>query len=284
MYKIKRIIFITTLIVSLVIIFAVQSFTQQLPLPRLSPNASVTQTIGITDVTIKYSRPGVKGRTIWGELVPYDKMWRTGANDATQLSSNDTLIINEVKIAPGTYSIATIPGKEEWTVIINKNQNFVVGSNYKQEEDVLRIKVKPTTGEFVERMRITFEDFTDNSAMVVLAWEKLRIAFKIEVDLHAQVLRKVKSAINWSTPNSAANYFLQQNTDLDLAMKWVDVSLSIQENYWNLRVKSQLLAKAGKKSEAITTMEKAIKLGKDMKEPPFDFSQMQKLVEEWKKN
>lgn len=258
---------------------------QQLTLPRPSPLATVSQSIGVTDVSVRYSRPGVKGRTIWGDLVPFDKIWRTGANDATQITCSDTIMIGGVKIPAGTYSIATIPTQNDWIFIINKNRELSLtgATNYKLDDDMVRMKVKPTEGEFVERMRFTFEDVTDNSAMLVFAWEKLRIGVKIEVDVRAQTLAKIRSAVNWSTPNSAANYFLQQNSDLDYAMKLVDISLAIQENYWNLRVKAQLLAKTGQKSEAIAKMEKAISLGEKMKDAPFDFAQMKKTLEEWKK-
>ena len=258
---------------------------QQLTLPRPSPLATVSQTIGITDVSVRYSRPGVKGRTIWGDLVPYDKMWRTGANDATLLTCSDTIRIGGVKIPAGTYSIATIPSKQEWIFIVNKNKELAVvgNSNYKQEDDLVRVSVQPTTGAMIERMRFTFEDVTENSALLVLAWEKLRVAVKIETDVRAQTMAKIRSVVNWSAPNSAANYFLQQNSDLDYAMKLVDLSLGIQENYWNLRVMAQLLAKANQKSVAITTMEKAIKLGEQMKDAPFDFAQMKKTLEDWKK-
>lgn len=255
---------------------------QQLSLPRTSPNQTITQTIGITDVTMKYSRPGVKGRIIWGVLVPYDKIWRTGANEATTITVSDTVMIAGNMLLPGTYGLATIPAKSDWTIIFNKKTDFSGESNYKKEEDAFRITVTPTMGDLQEWMRFSFENLTDNSADVVLAWEKIRVAFTIEVDSKAKTLAKARQVVGWNAPMQAASYCLQQNTNLDEAMKWINVSMMIQENYWNMRVKARLLAKAGKKTEAIALMEKAIAKGKEMKEPPFDFADMQKLLVEWK--
>jgi hypothetical protein len=185
-------------------------------------------------------------------------------------------------LLPGTYGLATIPAKSEWAIIFNKKSDFSGENNYKKEEDAFRLNVKPMMGEKQEWMRFSFENLTDNSADVVLAWEKLRLAFKIEVDARAKTLAKARQVVAWGPPMNAANYCLQNSINLDEAMTWINISTMIQENYWNLRVKAQLLAKAGKKSDAISTMNTAVALGKKMKEPPFDFAQMEKLLADWK--
>ena len=261
----------------------IPSAQAQMTVPRPSPNATVTQTIGITDVSISYSRPGVKGREIWGKLVPYNAVWRTGANENTTITFSDTVKIDGNKLAPGTYGLQTIPNTDEWTVILSKDAKLWGAFNYKQEDDALRFKVKPQAAEFLERMRFTFEDITDNSAMVCLQWEKLKVAFKIEVETQANTLAKARSVVAWQPSMQAANYCLENNINLDEAMKWIDVSIAIKENYSNLRVKALLLVKANKTPDAIKFMEKALGYAKAMPEPPFNMKQTEEMLADWKK-
>lgn len=272
------------LFVLLFIAFGMEAVDAQVKLPRLSQDSRVTQTIGVTDVSIRYSRPGVKGRVIWGGLVPFDSLWRTGANEATVISFADTISINGSRVPPGSYSIVTIPGRELWTVIFNKDTSLFAGSSYTKENDALRISVKPELmSEHHEWMRFSFEDLKENSGRVMFVWEKLSLSFTIETPTHELVMRSARRTISWSPSSSAANYLLERKIDLDLAMKWIDLSLSIQENYWNMRVKAQLLAEVGKKKEAIRQLESAISLGEKMENKPFDFSQMKAKLAEWKK-
>lgn len=256
---------------------------QQIQVPRLSPKAVVTQTIGISDVTITYSRPGVKGRTIWGGLVPYDTLWRTGANEATTIAFGDTIRIQGNPVPPGSYSIATIPGRTTWTVIFNKGKDLWGTMGYKQEDDVLRITVTPEPAVHEERMSFQFTDVTDNSSSVVLRWEKLNVAFRIDVDTKELVLAKARKAIGWQAPMQAANYCLSQKTNMDEAMRWINISTNIEENYSNLRVKAQLMERTGSKKDAIAMMERAVAIGKGLKQPPFDLADMEKMLAEWKK-
>lgn len=261
---------------------AAEIFPQDFRTPRPSPNASVTQTIGVTDVTIHYSRPGVKNRTIWGELVPYNKVWRTGANEVTSITFSDPVKVNGNDLEAGTYGIHTIPAENEWTIIFSKNTEVGGSSNFKEENAALRIKVKPVQSEFTERMIFTFDDVTDNSAIVNLSWEKLQVPFTIETSTQELTFAKAGKAIDWSVPMQAATYALQSNANLDQAMRWIDASILINENYWNMRIKAQLLAKAGKKEEAVSVMEKAIEHGSKMENKPFDFEPMQNMLKEWK--
>src|ERR1051325_12122347 len=143
-----------------------QSFAQNIDLPRLSPVASVMQMIGLTKVEINYSSPAVKGRTIWGGLEPYDKVWRTGANEATTIAFGTDVTIGGQKVKAGKYALFTIPGKEEWTVIINSNPNQWGAYGYKQELDVIRVKVKPEHAEFKERMAFYIDALSDSKGRV----------------------------------------------------------------------------------------------------------------------
>lgn len=256
---------------------------QQMAIPRPSPKSTVTQTVGITDLSISYSRPGVKGREIWGKLVPYNEVWRTGANENTTITFSDTVKIEGTKLAPGTYGLQAIPGADEWAVILSKDAKLWGAFNYKPENDALRFKVKPQAGDFTERMQFTFADITDNSAMVVLQWEKIKVAFKVEVETQALVLAKARAAIGWQATMQAANYCLENDINLDEAMKWIDISISIKENYSNVRVKAMLLAKFNKMPDAIKIMEKAIQFAKALPEPPFNMKQSEDMLAEWKK-
>ena len=154
---------------------------------RVSPKASVSQTIGFTDVTINYSRPGVKGRKIWGNLVPYNKVWRAGANEATKITFSKNVLIGGKKLPAGTYSFFAIPEEKEWTLIFNKIANQWGAFTYNELQDVLRIKAKPVKNEFHEWLEYSFSDMNIqpagkiNSAEVNLMWDKLKVSFKVEV-------------------------------------------------------------------------------------------------------
>ena len=160
------------------------------PVVRVSPTASVSQTIGFTDVTISYSRPGVKGRKIWGGLVPYDKVWRAGANEATKITFSKDVAINGKKLAAGSYAFFAIPTKNEWTLIFNKVADTWGAFSYdkNKDQDALKIKVKPVEHEFQEWLEYNFSNMdvqkagTKNAANVNLDWEKLRVSFKVEAE------------------------------------------------------------------------------------------------------
>ncbi len=255
----------------------------QLNMPRPSPKASVTQTIGLTDVTITYSRPGVKNRTIWGDLVPFDKVWRVGANEATTILFMDDVTIEGQPLPKGTYSFHAIPTPAEWTVIFNKVADQWGSYNYKPEEDALRVTVKPQEGPFVERMLFTFDDVTDESALVTLAWEKLRVAFKVGVNTQGKVINSAKATLSPRALFFAAQYAYQNKIELDQAAKWLDASIALEENYQNLSFKAGLLADAGNKKEAVRLGEKALALGKAAQRVPPDLAAFEKKLLEWKK-
>ncbi len=172
---------ITTIIIT---IFLSNTFAQQKEEKvRLSPKASISQTVGFTDVTISYSRPGVKGRKIWGDLVPYDKVWRAGANEATKITFSTDVTIEGKKLVKGSYGLFTIPGKNEWTIIFNKVADQWGAFEYNEAEDALRINVKPGKSNFTEWLRYEITRTSDSTAVVSLAWEKLKVPFKIEVKI-----------------------------------------------------------------------------------------------------
>jgi hypothetical protein len=262
------------------------ALAQQVDLPRPSPKASVSQTVGITEVTLRYSSPGVKGRKIWGELVPYGQVWRTGANENTTITFSTAVRIAGTELPAGTYGLQTLPAEGDWTVILSKGTDPTAPFSYKEENDALRFKVKPeTTADSRERLAFSFEDTTDTASTVVLRWEKLRLPFTLTVDTPALVLSKAKEAIRWQAPMQAANYCVQNDTCLDEAARWIDASIALQETFANLRAKAMLLAKRNDPKSAVTYGEKALMVAKSAQPAPnaTQVKELEELVASWKK-
>ena len=259
------------------------AWAQQLDLPRPSPKATVTQTVGLTDVTILYCRPSVRGRAIWGGLVPYDQVWRTGANEATTITFADDVTIEGTKLPAGTYGLFTIPGKDEWTVIFNKGAKQWGAYEHKQADDVLRIKVKPQATEFHELLTFAFPVVTTESATVAIVWEKLAVLFTIKVDTVDKVLAAARKAIDdWRLPYRAATFCLDNNVNLAEARGWMDKSIAMKETMYNLAGKARFLALDGKKADAIALAKKAIAVGKAA-DPKADTAMVDNLIAEWEK-
>jgi len=259
----------------------------QLKLPRVSPAATVTQTIGLTDLTVAYCRPGVKGREIWGGLVPYDEPWRTGANEATRFTTTDPIQFGGKELAAGTYSFFTIPGKDEWIVALNSEKDLWGAYEYKPEKDVMRISVKPTAAESQEWMEFSFEELTPNSANLVLRWEKLRLAVPIVVDVNGKTLAGARAAVDamksddWRTPYQAAGFCFTNDVAMDEGWKWLEKSLAVQPTWQNLNLQARWQAKQGRKAEALKTAGKALEVAKASKDK-IDTSAFEKLMVEWK--
>jgi len=266
---------------------AIREASAQLRLPRPSQSASVMQTVGITDVTITYSRPGVKKRTIWGELVPYDKVWRAGANEATTITFSDDVTINGQKLAAGKYSLHAIPSKEEWTLLFNKaatQGNY----SYDEKQDALRVKVKPQTAEFREWMTFEFADVRPNAADVALHWERVRVPYTIVVgDVNSLTLTKARATVatakadDWATPMQAARFSFENKGDMSETTAWLEKSLKIKEAPANLWLKARVMADAGKTQDAITYGERSVQLAKAA-DPKADTSTQEKTIAEWK--
>ena len=264
------------------LLFGIFTPAQDLRTPRPSPDATVIQFVGVTEISIDYSSPGVKGREIWGELVPYGEVWRTGANEVTSITFSDAVKVNGNPLAAGTYGIHTIPGENEWEIIFSKDTEVDGSSNYDKTKDALRLKVKPEEHHFQERMTFLFTDVTDNTVNVNLVWEKLKVSFGVEVSTADLTLEKAREILSWAPSFQAAQYCNQNDTNLEEAMKWIEASTLFSEVYWNMRIKAQLQYKLGMKDDAIATMEKAIELGDKMESAPFDFDNMKIMLAGWK--
>ena len=252
--------------INILIIFLfgiVPLFAQSLELPRLSVKAEITQQIGLSEIGINYSRPGVKGRKIWGGLVPYNNgipfPWRAGANENTIIEISDDAEINGESIKAGIYGFHIIPSESEWILIFN-NHNKSWGSFFYDESfDVLRVKVLPTQNEFTEWLEYGFEDLTPSSVSVYMKWEKLKINFEISFDEKHIVLKNIKEQLlslpgfGWEGPMEAAAFCLDNDFNYTEALKWIDISINRNPVFQNKIIKAELLAKIGevKKSDEL---------------------------------
>lgn len=259
----------------------------QLKLPRVSQSATLSQTIGLTDLTVTYSRPGVKTRVIWGDLVPYDKPWRTGANEATAFTTTDSIEFGGQALAPGTYSLFTIPTAGEWTVALNSEKDLWGAFQYKPEQDVLRVKVKPTPAEPQEWMSFAFEDLSPTSANLVLRWEQLRVAVPIAVAVNPMVLASFRTAVASARADylrkctAASRWCLENDPAPAAARDWLEQALAIEKNYSTLGLLARWQMKDGKKKDAIATAQQAIALGK-ASEDKVDTAPLEKMLADWR--
>lgn len=235
----------------------------QLTLPRPSPSAMLKQTVGSTDITITYSRPGVKGRQIFGALVPYGQVWRTGANEATTIAFSDDVTIDGKPLAAGTYSLHTIPGKNEWTLAFNKVAKQWGSFNYDAAQDALRVNAKAEASPFTEWLTFDVPKMTTDTATVVIRWEKVAVPFVIGTNTTQKALAAIHAALaanpnDQHTLSRAASFAVDNGIALDEASKWVDQIVSANESTVNLFLKARLQARRGDRAAAIATAERAI--------------------------
>ena len=279
----------TLLLIIAVTAFSVPAFGQ-LDLPALSPKAQVMQTVGLTDITIDYYSPGVRGREgkIWGGLVPYDKVWRMGANSSTKVTFSKDVTIEGKTLKAGTYAIGAIPGQNEWTIIFSKDPDMGGWGDYSPDKhDALRVNVKPVKSpQFRERLHFIVSDFNNETARLDMEWENLRVPINIGFDTYKQAEASINRSFSptWSQYNSAARYLMEtgKDGDLDKAMTWADKSIATQEHWFNTWTKAQILAKKGKYKEAAAMAEKAYALGTKPEQNFFFKDEGELAMKEWK--
>ena len=240
---------------------------QQIRMPAPSPLCEFKQTVGLTDITIVYSRPSVRERVIFGDLVPYDKLWRTGANMATKITFSEDVKIEGKDLAAGSYSFFTIPGKDEWTFIFNSVAIQPGIANYDESKDVLRIKVQSGTfpGDGIETMMIGIDGIRNDHAYLYLGWENAIVGAKVEVNTDAMVMADIERAMNPSSDAgkywAAANYYFETNRDLPKALEWINKSIELGNNrFWVVHAKAKIQQKMGECSAAIATAEESKKM------------------------
>src|SRR5215470_698073 len=241
-----------------------------LDIPDQSQGAQITQRIGITNVTIKYHRPLVKDRKVWGGLVPYGQVWRAGANINTVISFSDPVTIEGQPLAAGTYGLHMIPNAEEWTVIFSKNSTSWGSFTYDQAEDALRVNVKPRATEMHNALTYDFDDLQPESAVVVLEWEKLAVPFKVGVDVHSVVQASLKKQLRnlsqyaWMSWDDAANYLLAEKVGYDDALKYAKESVKNEDRYDNEMTKANALKDLNRKDDAEVAIKRAVELANQL--------------------
>jgi hypothetical protein len=257
--------------------------------PRPSPHASVAQTIGTTELSVSYSRPGVKGRAIWGELVPWDKPWRTGANEITQFKTTDDILVEGQPLPAGAYGLVTIPAESGWTIAFTKDKDLWGAYDYKPEHDQLRVTVKAQAAPMQERMSFTIEPTADDQADVVLAWDKLRVPFHVGVDVNGIVLRAARAAVaaakpdDWITVYRAANWAFTIEAAKPEAAVWTAAARKSKENFQTLSLAAKLLARDGNTKGAIELGTKALTLAKTDTTLNAEFTApFEKTLGEWR--
>ncbi len=232
-------------------------------MPRVSQRASVTQRIGITDVTVDYHRPGVKGRQVWGGLVPYDQPWRMGANDRTRITFSSAVRVGEQKLDAGSYGLVAIPGEETWTIAFSKVAESWGTFSYDPANDAVRLTVTPRAAPHTEWMRFDFENLGPSSADVVLSWADLAVSFPIAVDTDALVVSRVNSALA-----GGAEYCSGSEGCAADALPWADLAASASPTFWNWRLKARIHAANQQWAEAVAAGDKALEIAAGMDDPP----------------
>ena len=249
---------------------AATAATAQSGPPRPSPKASVSQTVGVTEIDISYSSPGVKGRQIWGGLVPHGQIWRTGANEATTIAFSTDVQVEGKPLPAGKYALFTIPAAEKWTVVFNRQGDQWGAFDHKPEEDALRVEIAPREAPMLERMAFAVKDVTDTSAVVELRWEKLAVPFTVTVDTPrlaaARAAQETGAAdVRGGTLSAWARWALENDTAIDQAVGWAARSVQGEgaKSYWAGSVHARLLAKAGKAAEARAEAQRVLALVAD---------------------
>ncbi len=284
---------------SVILFVASLNIFGQTTFPRASQRSALSQTLGDTDISVVYNRPNAKGRAIFGCqtndvlpkgsvnydcLVPSGQVWRTGANEATTFEVSNDVMINGQKLPKGKYSLHTIPNANEWTIIFNKIWDQWGSFNYDEKQDALRVMSKPLAGESKETMTLGIEDVSDNTAKVVISWEKLRIPFTIDIgDVNKRLVAKAQRQIVGEQISTANFIFSSKMTaQYPDAIEMLDRSISAMETFSALSLKARILAATGKKDEAIKVGERAVEVGKKAT-PAANTSGFEQTLNDWKK-
>lgn len=240
----------------------------QIKTPSASPSATISQSVGLAKVTIDYSRPSAKGRRIFGDLVPFGKIWRTGANKITTIKFDDEILINGATMKAGSYGLYTVPGRGEWKIILNRDDKQWGAYDYDEKKDVISFMVQPLKLDYYqEQMEIEFDEFTPNSAFVFIKWEDTGVRFKLEQNVDAKIMAEIKEKTSkpdatTDTYFTAADYYYQKGINLDQAMTWANKVLEKEKEYWTYQLVARIAAKQGNCLVALPNAEKSMELAK----------------------
>lgn len=236
----------------------------QLRTPAPSPLQTIKQDFGLGSIEIAYSRPAMKGRKIFGDLVPYGNVWRTGANSATTLQFSDEVTIGGVKLAPGKYGLLSIPNKDSWTLIISKQTDVTSPSAYKQEMDVVRVNVPVSkTNDRTENFMIQVDNIKPTQCQIELSWDQVKVALTVDTDIDTRIMQQINTAMQGEKPPyfNAAMYFMDNGKDLNQALSWFEKAATATPTaYWVLHQLANCQAKLGKKAEAKVSAQKSKEL------------------------
>jgi len=259
---------------ALVLAFTSASFAQsRVEFPAPSPACTLKQRVGLTDIEIVYSRPGVKGRAIFGSQVPYGAVWRTGANNATKITFSTPVKINGADVPAGSYSLFTIPGENEWTIIVNK-QTGQSGLQYDEKADVVRVKSAPLKmSQAIESFTIEFNRITDESAILNLVWDTTVVPIRLEVELTSKLVPQIEAVMSSDRGKNpyyqAAMFYYDHGQDLQKASKWIDAAIAQREAHYTVHLKAKILAKLGDKAGAIAAAKRSTELAITAKDPGY---------------
>ena len=258
------------------LLLGLTAVAQQIQMPQASPSAKISQKVGLTDVVVEYSRPSTKGRKVFGELVPFGQVWRTGANAATILSFSTEVKLGGVAVPAGSYALYSIPGKASWTIILSKNTKLWGAIGYDAKDDVLRFEASPAkTSRMYDSFDISFNKLTDNSADLSIKWEQTRVDFTIQTDVDPIVMADIKKQVidaqstNPALLYQAANYYFTSNKDVNQAYAWIKQSTDSDPKYWTLHLRAKIELSLGKKTEALESATKSKNLAIENKNPDY---------------
>jgi Protein of unknown function (DUF2911) len=255
-------------------------------LPRVSPAHTIKHALGISTITVSYHRPAVRGRKVWGDLVPYGQVWRLGANNATTVEISDPMCIGGKELPAGRYALFAIPGAQEWTLVFSRKPEQWGSYFYKESDDALRVNVKSSAAPFTEWMRLSLEPRSANRVDLTMEWERVAWSVPIEADVNAIVWKRIDAALasvnagDWETFHNAARFSLDTGERREEALQWIDSAMKT-ENFWNYELKARLLHREGRTAQALPLMEQAIALAAG-KAPAAYVDGLRSTVAEWK--
>jgi Protein of unknown function (DUF2911)/Tetratricopeptide repeat len=245
----------------------------QLKTPAPSPTQTIKQDFGLANVELSYSRPGIKGRKVFGDLVPFGKVWRTGANSATTLTFGDAVTIGGTKIPAGKYGLLTIPDKKSWVIIISKQTDVTNPADYKQDQDLVRVEVKTMDmDESMETFTMQFANVKPSTCELHIMWDKTVVALPIATDVETKVMAQIDQLMNKDNRPyfNAAMYYMDNGKDLNQALAWFDKAVELQPNAFFIHhQRANCLAKLGRKDEAKAAAQKSMDLAKDQKNDDY---------------
>jgi hypothetical protein len=266
--------FVAAIVGGLIFAASAPAQTPKIDFPAPSPACTIKQRVGLTDIEIAYSRPSMKDRVIFGNVVPFGTVWRTGANNATKITFSTPVKLNGTEVAAGAYALYTIPGENEWTIILNKGVGKS-GTQYDEKEDVVRFKATPVSlrDTSIETFTIEFNHLRDESAVINLVWEKTVVPIKVELDVTSKLLPQIEAVMAAEGGNKpyyqAAMFYYDHGQDLAKAKDWVEAAIKQREAYYIVHLKAKILAKLGDKEGAIAAANRSTELAKTAKDSAY---------------